>query len=368
MLNTVKLALAATVAAATGTLASFADDAIPKPAATPLAPFQLASDNLVNPFAKFIVEAPQEKRVTARITGTIEDVVKWMGDNGISFVLENRALSTRKVTVNIVNQPVDDAIAAIADALGTSWTKRGQVYVLGGQDAFAPRVFAAPGSTKKIQPLSPQQKAMIEAQTKRAQELSKKALEKSIAPRIFSFEVPTPPGLSDKDRKEFEQQMKKLREELKGLDVRIYTDMKGLSETERKAMDEALKNLKNHLSIRDYRQMTPEEQKRFDEAMRKLEIDMRKLGDDFKVYTVPPMRPGQVKESAAPRAPLILKAASMDELLKSLTPDQKVKHEQQGFLKYSDLSGAQKKMLGSPSGNFTISFNLDGRKLTIKNP
>lgn len=58
----------------------------------------------------------------------------------------------------------------------------------------------------------------------------------------------------------------------------------------------------------------------------------------------------------------------ISELLESLTDEQKDKQEKQGYLTLSDLSAKQKAMLGSiPSdGNWTFSYSIDGRKLTIK--
>ncbi len=376
MLNTVKLALAATLAAATGTLATFADDVAPAPKPESGLPMKLISDDLTNPFGNLLAEATQDKRVTVRIQGTIEDVIKWMGDTGISFVLENQNLSSRKVTINIVDQPVEDAIAAIAEALGTGWSKRGQVYVLGTKDVLAPRAWTVPGSPVTPKGLSPEARVRVETEVKRAEELAKKAREnaKYIAPEVFTWRS----GLSEKDRKELEQQMKKLHELKELSDVRVYTDVKSISEKERKALEESLKGLKSmpHIFIKEGREMTPAERKKFEESMRKLEVEMKELGDDMKVYTMPPMTGQQRKELEGkwfserdlPKAPAALRTGTMEELMKSLTPDQRMKHEQQGFLKFSDLSGAQKKMLGSPKGNFTISFNLNGKQLTIKNP
>lgn len=374
MLNTVKLALAATVAAATGTLANFADEVAPASVPVSQPAFQLASGDKTNPLAKILAAVPQEKRVTVRIQGTIDDVVKWMGDTGISFVLENKGLATRKVTINLVDQPIDDAIAAIAEALGTGWSKRGQVYVLGTQDAIAPRVWSVPRSPvapkAKVHTLTPEHQKKLETELKRAYELAEKS--KSLAPNAFHA-VPTTPGLTDKQRKAFELEMKKLHELKVAPNVRVYTDVKDMSDKERKAFEEAMKGLHSLPHMKDlkgYREMTPAEQKKFEDSMRKFEIEMHKLGDDMKVYTMPHLndadRNGRGKD--LPVAPTVLRTGTMEELMKSLTPDQRTKHEQQGFLKFSDLSGAQKKMLGSPKGNFTISFNLNGKQLTIKNP
>jgi hypothetical protein len=56
------------------------------------------------------------------------------------------------------------------------------------------------------------------------------------------------------------------------------------------------------------------------------------------------------------------------ELLESLTPAQKEKQEKQGHLTLEDLTPAQREMLGGvpKEGNWTFSYSIDGKRLTIK--
>jgi tRNA nucleotidyltransferase/poly(A) polymerase len=181
----------------------------------------------------------------------------------------------------------------------------------------------SPGSGLKMAPMTEQERKAFEESMKGLHE-SMKLMPKSIEGM----------KLSEKERKELETEMKKLHEEMKALpgemkmfkfDAKDLKELKGMSEAERKA---------------------------FEKSMKDLQIELKDL------HSLP----------KSGIAPVTLKSASMKELMKSLTPDQKAKHERQGYLKLSDLSGAQKKMLGNPSGNFTISVNMDGQKLTIKNP
>lgn len=370
MLNTVKLAIAATVAAATGSLSLFDEPATVAPKNNAHnAPLSLAKsdDSARNPFGFALANNEQDKRVTVRINGTLDDVVKWLGDTGVSFVLENRSLASRKVTLNLVNQPIEDAIAAIAEALDVSWSKRGEVYVLGGsRPAIAPRVFAVPKVDSKIAPkaefriapkadlkgLSPQDRAKIEAEIKKSIEAAQKAIEETEV-RIWTPGAPTAPGMSDKERKAFEEAMAKVREELKRVpgEVRVWTDAKPMTDAERKA---------------------------FEESMKKLREEMKRLPDDIRVH-VAPLTDEQKKAldrvkvelkdlPKVPKVPVVLNKDNIGQLLKSMSPAQRAKHDKEGFLKLSDLTAAQKKLLGNPSGTFTISVNMDGQKLTIKNP
>lgn len=400
MLSTIKLALAATVAAATGSFALMPDQTAPLADKSTAAPLTLVSDDLTAPLAKVLENPIQDRRVTVRINGTLEDVIKWLGDNGVSFVLENKDLSGRKLTINLVNQPIEDAIAAIADALDVSYTKKGDIYAFGSTKMlFAP---AAPGMPAKVREIAPRvwsdkdsDNIIIEVQKAIEEAHKAKGSKNDIAPKMFMFEHGK--ALSPQEMKQFELHMKNLGDHIKVLtpNLRELEKMAPMTDKERRAFEESMKSLHQNLKLMpksiEGMKMSEKERKEFELEMKKLQQEMKALpgeikmfkfegdnlkglcekemkalelelmGKEFGLKVIPPV-PG------SPKAPVALKSSSMKELMKSLTPDQKAKHERQGYLKLSDLSGAQKKMLGSPSGNFTISVNMDGQKLTIKNP
>jgi len=62
------------------------------------------------------------------------------------------------------------------------------------------------------------------------------------------------------------------------------------------------------------------------------------------------------------------KRMRIKELLESLTPAQKEKQEKQGYLNLDDLTPKQREMLGDipKEGNWTFSYSIDGKKVTIK--
>lgn len=369
MLSTIKLALAATVAAATGSLALMPDQTTPAAEKSTPAPLQFASADLTAPLAKVLENPVQDRRVTVRINGTLEDVIKWLGDNGVSFVLENKDLNSRKLTINLVNQPIEDAIAAIADALDVSYTKKGDIYAFGSTKMpFAP---AAPSMPAKVRDIAPRiwtgkdtDDIIIDVQ--KAIEEAHKAMgsKNGIAPKVFTFEHGK--ALSPQEMKQFELRMKSLGDHIKVLipNLRELEKMVPMTDKERKEFELEMNKLHDKMKAlpgeikmfkfdgNELKGMSDAERKAFDKSMKDLKIELMDVHGLAKV----------------PGAPVALKSANMKELMKSLTPDQKSKHERQGYLKLSDLSGAQKKMLGNPSGNFTISVNMDGQKLTIKNP
>lgn len=402
MLSTIKLALAATVAAATGSLAMLPDDSVQatKPEPKPQASFALVNGELFNP-STLLAEALQDKKVTVRINGTLDDVVKWLGDTGVSFVLEDKAIASRKLTINLINQPIEDAIAAIADALGVSWSKRGQVYVFGGQKVmhFAP---AAPSSPKvpssvapKVHTWTSKDGDQITIDVQKAIEQAQKAQKgaKGVAPKVFTFEVPGQ-GMSPKDKQEFELHMKKLGEHMKLVvpNAKELAKIKPMTEKEQKAFEESMQKLHESMKslphVIEGSKLSDKERKQLELEMKKLHEELKSLPHDAKMFKWDGKDYKGMSEAErkafeksmgdlkielknlpkAPLAPAVLRSSDMKSLMKSLTPDQRSKHDRQGYLKLSDLSGGQKKMLGNPSGNFTISVNMDGQKLTIKNP
>jgi len=63
-----------------------------------------------------------------------------------------------------------------------------------------------------------------------------------------------------------------------------------------------------------------------------------------------------------------LQGDNMKKLLDSLTPAQWELSKKQGYLKLSDLTAAQRKLIGDikPSDDLTLSYSIDGKKITIK--
>jgi hypothetical protein len=139
------------------------------------------------------------------------------------------------------------------------------------------------------------------------------------------------------------EEMKELRglselKELKELE-KMNFEFKGLSEEQRKEMEKAMKEVEKSLS------------------KIKIEInegELKGLGE-------------KIRKEVGTATRIELKR--IDDLIKSITSDQWKLMEKQGHLKLSDLTPAQKELLGNPQGNeeMSITINRDGKKLTIKN-
>lgn len=64
---------------------------------------------------------------------------------------------------------------------------------------------------------------------------------------------------------------------------------------------------------------------------------------------------------------MILNLSKVEKLLSTLTTEQKATMERNGHLKYSELTQAQKEILGKvPTGDWSIVFEGQGKRLAIK--
>jgi hypothetical protein len=75
-----------------------------------------------------------------------------------------------------------------------------------------------------------------------------------------------------------------------------------------------------------------------------------------------------VKAFAPDMAVMRLEKNNIKKLLESLTIEQRDLHNRQGHLKARDLTSAQRRLLGigDQKGDWTLSYKMDGRSITIK--
>lgn len=260
------------------------------------------------------------QRVTADFkSAPLSEVLKWLSSQGLSFVVKDGTLDGR-LTIHIANQPLKDAADAIAKAMGGRWDRNGDVFTLkSGSDGLGmlryedfkvdgtPKTFTIPN----IQDLP-----------------------------AFKFSFPDDNVWSEADKKAFKDQMLKFKQSLPNL--KVWTDQDGkILERDLSKMkidEKELKAFKDKMS--EFKLSLPDVDK-----LKRLELDLSKVGDKS----------------------FIFKAEGIRELMKSLTKEQWEKHEKQGYLKPSDLSPDQIKMLGNDrDGEWTLSFTIDGKSLTIK--
>lgn len=108
------------------------------------------------------------------------------------------------------------------------------------------------------------------------------------------------------------------------------------------------------------------DKKLLEEQMRKLEKEMKDLPKiDSRAFLTP-----KLDELERGRAfNFDARRIRVTELLKSITAEQRAKHDKQGYLLFSDLTPAQREMLGNTprEGDWTFTYSVDGKKLTVRN-
>lgn len=310
-----------------------------------------------------------------KVTKTFENapaqqVLDWLKGTGINFVIETSNIpKDKRLTVNLRNASQDDALKAIARALGLGLSKSGDVYTLGGQGfagfwsdetpmpqvwsvpqpGEAPKAFAFPKEFMKD--FKWDEKAMEQAQ----EEIAKAMKEHGAAMRSFKLDEKEMARVHE----EMERSMKEHGDLFKeGGAVRAYRmDEKEMA----KVREQIEKSMKAHGEAMKSFKLDEKEMARVHEDIAKA---MKEHEGAMRVH-VGPLKEGGAAIAGTGRFRINIE--SFEEILASLSPAQKEKHEKQGHLKISDLTDAQRKILGIEKGaKVSLAFEKDGRKLVIK--
>ena len=219
------------------------------------------------------------------------DVLKWLTKQNVNFVANTDTLPKSKITVNLANVPLHEALDAVADALGGAWMVKGSTLIFhtGG-------VRFSPFATTRNYTFPSEGFRTIDPRAFKMQPLDGRAF-------AYSF-----------DEKAYKDLGK-----LKGLDGKTFNYQFD---------DKAFKELKT-------------------------------FNEKDGVF-------------ARTNGTFGFKKVDAKKFLDSMSDAQKDLMKKQGYLKVSDLTEDQKKMIfENPKGElpkqFTFMLNLDGQKVTIKN-
>lgn len=269
---------------------------------------------------------------------TVKDVFDQLAKQGINFAASPTGIpEATRVTLNIQSRPLSEVLEAIGTALGGRFTKHGETY----------------------------------------------AFTRGFAPTQWIFEG----GDMSKFDKEFELEMKKMAEELKKSGTAHKLDEKSAKELELKAKQMSEK-LAKEFQNKDWSKYMDEKALVGPDADWKFYVDGKliepkdlksdpklkaKLEERIKDLKLRgPLKPdtklwdGKALESL--QTFTFNGGLDAKKFIGSLTPVQKEKMKKDGYLTPRDLTEAQLKMLGevSKSGNWSISFAVDGESVTIK--
>lgn len=261
------------------------------------------------------IKANLAKPVTKSFNNArLPEVLSWLKDQGVSFVVREGMIDqNQRVTLNVVDQPLRDVAQAIAKVYGGHWSREGDVLVF-------------QKGTRRVE---------------------------------FLNDLPM---LKDLD--------------FKGLDdgqgrVRVYSNKDLESDPEFKAWMEKFK-----ADMEKWGQDFGEKWKFYGDEFKFDSKEWENRSKEFEKQFGPEFRKKLFERiEALPKLEdldgkgfTVLKNANIKELMDSLTQDQWAKHELQGHLTAEDLTSKQKALLGTlpKSNDWTLSFSIDGRKLTIK--
>lgn len=293
---------------------------------------------MVEPQAAKSAQTNLQKLVSVKFDNApVKDVLAWFRQQGVNFVAPIE--SATRLTISIDNEPLKDAVDAIAFAMGTSWAKKGDVYAFqpNSSTRFSTSVQGHPFQWKEDD-----QRAFEQHMKQFGDEMKAFKFDGEAFKEMKNFKW------DEKDRKAFEMDMKKFGEEMKSF----------------KFDGEALKELK---SLKDLKIDLPD--------MKGFQLDMEKLhkelGESMKSFKMDDSQLKALKDfkmSGLKGLPMHFNGKSMGELMKSITDKQWELQKSQGFLKASDLTEEQRKMLGitADSKGFNIAISIDGKELKVK--
>ena len=280
-----------------------------------------------------------DRQVSVQFTNaSASDVLKWLTKQNVNFVANVDKLPKSKITMNVSHVPLSEALETVAESLGGSWQVKGSTLMF---------------RTGMFQPAMPFSPAKVGA-------MGKTHLEWQDFPQ--TGEMKSFSKMDESQLKAFEKSMSDLKgfkfdgKSFKEIDPKALAEMKsfkGFSQDGKafayKMDPKQLEELKSHGMMQDGKPFN-------------FQWDPKTLGEmkswgDFKGF----------KNMKG----FTFKKIDVEKFKKSLSTSQKDLMKKQGYLKFSDLTEAQRTMLfDKPSaemaGDFTFVFGSDDQKITIK--
>jgi uncharacterized coiled-coil protein SlyX len=327
---------------------------------------------------------------------SVGDVLSWLEKQGVSFVVSDPKLKERTITLNIQNQPLDEVVDAIANALGGHWDRKGNIRIYKDGEGFGMYSFTMPqiktfdknymdglpvpdggqGTWNVVPPALPDgklpqvwnvppgqpgmQQFRIWSDDPKARELEKQL-----------DELRKNPDQNSEKIKELEKKLGELRKsEVGGFafgdgngpevwnmppgQFRIWGDDPKAQELEKQ-----LKELRKNPDLND--EKIKELQKKLSE-LRKSEVGGFAFGEGSGQGTWNVVPPAGIKPYH------FSFGFDLDRFTKSLSDKQKELMKSQGYLKIDDLTDEQRSQLGivGHPEHFELDYSKDGQDIVIK--
>ncbi|HVT10932.1 MAG TPA: hypothetical protein VHE55_01590 [Fimbriimonadaceae bacterium] len=236
--------------------------------------------------------ASDKVSVTFR-NATIREVLDWLKSQGVSFIVgDDQVDKDARVSVHIVNEPVDAVMNAIGSMLGGHWDKKNDIWVFQkGRDIFGTALkYSADDSNITLTPAKPDTNVQVlgDVMSGEQDETLEKALQNGNDSKAWEDFI----RAWEKWAGEYEKNFQDFQKNLKGKQFEYKVDQRQM-EALRKQAEELAKqgqrfrvdgNGKVNGFIWEGKDMKPFDQKQI-EQLRKQAEDMAKSG--VKVWTVP---------------------------------------------------------------------------------
>lgn len=272
-------------------------------------------------------EEKYDRKVTATFRGSsLQDILRWLTSQGVSFVADESKLpKDKKITLNVVDRPLKDVLQALATAMDGHWDSEGGMLVWRNGKAPAFRFEPA----RPISPIRPNAKGRA----------------------IPSTPIPPqePREFSDREMKMFRFDADKMFKGWKEIEVPDGNGGKQkirVPEVDEKWMEEFAKNQEKWARDLELR----------------LEKDFGKDGKNFRF-----LKEGK---TFSPNSMIRIQTGDPSKLVKTLSESQRKTLKERGYLKVEELTKEQRAIVGlselPKDANISIVINLDGEKIEIR--
>ncbi len=300
--------------------------AYPSSAKNDLATFGGQGQNVVASLASHpeFAEEKYDRKVTASFRGSsLQDVLRWLTSQGVSFVADESKLpKDKKITLNVVDRPLKEVLQALATAMDGHWESEGGMLVWrSGRTAEfrfdSGRVFA---------PAKPPMPPKVSGPgSKGARLFTERDIE------MFQFDT-------DKMIKGWKE-------------IEVPDGNGGKQKVRVPEIDEKV--------IEEFAKRQEKWAKEFSERMEK---DFGKDGEKLRFLKERKMLP--------PEPGLRITPGDPGKISKSLSDSQKKTLKERGYLKIDELTKEQQSMLGlkevGKDATISIVINIDGEKIEIR--
>lgn len=325
----------------------------------------------------------ESQRVSASFNhAAVSEVMDWLIKNGVSFVTADSELpKDATITLNVKDEPINEVVDAIANALGGHWQRRGSMRIFRKGEGFE----GFGGNGTLAFPGQGEWKSMPKMKSWTGKPGEGNFFDKD----GHVFVMPDMPNMKefhlDMDHLKSLKDMPDMKEFRIDMDhLKSLKDMPGMDEQSRKELENALRS--SRIQIERSGDAMKISRKAMEEARKEMEKARKEHPEAFEgrvfmspsedgMFRVVPNGKGKTfeyrlspKGMKGAKPSFMIDGKSFTKFINSLSPEQREQNRRQGYLRARDLSEAQRKILGvdSREKGWSITINKDGEQVTVK--